>query len=282
MLRNSKMLLMTGVIGALIACGTSLSSAGVNAMALTTGTTAAHVQKANVNDLKAKDSKDSLVAITPRDRDLISKYLNSALRVPISTDYVKIGNFDTALRDLRGFFASPAQRPIVDRSVARIRVFTVTLDEQITIVARDASSIPGENATMEIQDKSSGTNVVLAKVRYGKIEMPLGISKAQASDQKSEQEKLNQVQMQQVQQVQMQIEDKQYDEARANANAFIESNPQLATGYFLRGFAYMGLEDVNSAIADLEKSASISEREGRPGKAAEARELVKAMREAQF
>jgi tetratricopeptide (TPR) repeat protein len=283
---NPKMLLMTGVTGVLIACGIGLSSA--NAVTLTAGTTGTHVRKIDVNDLKAKDS---LVAITPRDRDLIAKFLNSALRIPITTQYVKIGNFDTALRDLRGFFASPAQRPIQERVPGKI--FIVQLDEQITIVARNTSSLPGENATIEIQDKTSGTNVVIAKVRYGKIETPLasslgssgsslGDAKTQASDQKSKQEELNQVQMQQVQQVQMQIENKQYDEARATANSFIESSPQLATGYFLRGFAYMGLEDVNSAIVDLEKSASISEREGMPEKAAEARRLVEEMRGAQL
>jgi tetratricopeptide (TPR) repeat protein len=89
---------------------------------------------------------------------------------------------------------------------------------------------------------------------------------------------LNPVQMQQVQQAQMQIEDRQYDEAVATSSMFIGSNPQLATGYFLRGFAYMGLKNADLAISDLEKSASISESEGKPERAREAREMAEEMR----
>jgi tetratricopeptide (TPR) repeat protein len=232
------------------------------------------VRKVDVSDLK---TKDSLVAITPRDRDLITKFLASALRLPIppvlSPEYVKLGDFDTALRDLQVFFAGPSGRPIVDRSRGDVRVFIIQFDENVTVLARNRTRLPGTLGTIEIQENG----VALAKVRYGNP-LPSGSAvnsiSAQTGAQKSE---LSEIQKQQVQQAQTQIEDGQYNEAIATANTFIESNPQLETGYFLRGFAYIGLEDANSAIADLEKSASISEREGRPEKAAEAREIVKKM-----
>jgi tetratricopeptide (TPR) repeat protein len=277
MLRNPKMLLVTGVTGALMACGIGLTSA--DAMTSTVKKADTHERKV---DLK---TKDSLVAVTPGDQKLIDKFLKSAVGFSGLRQYAKLGDFETARKDLKNFFSVPARKPIDDRSSSGKLVFIVKLAEEVTVVARNTSSFPGNPATIEIQD-NSGSSVALAKVRYLSV-LPSGTSlssspQAQGSAQKSEQSELNQVQQQQIQQAQMQIEGSNYNEAVASTSAFIESNPQLAIGYFLRGFAYMGLEDVNSAIADLEKSASSFESEGKPEKAAEAREIVQEIQEAQF
>ncbi len=285
MSRNLKALLIVGITSGFMMYEASTFSA--DATALATRTIGAvertrKVDKADGNNLKGKNV---LIAITPRDRDLISKFLASALRLPIppvvSPEYVKLGNFDTALRDLKDFFSSPSGRPIIDRSRGDVKVFTVQFDENITVLARNRTRLPGTIGTVEIQENGTA----LAKVRYGNP-LPSGSAVNSIGSltgaQTSERGELSEIQKQQVQQAQTQIEDRQYNEAIATTNTFIESNPQSETGYFLRGFAYIGLEDANSAIADLEKSASISEQEGRPEKAAEAREIVEKMRGTQF
>jgi tetratricopeptide (TPR) repeat protein len=275
MFRNPKMLLITGVIGALIACGTSLSSA--DAVALTAGTNSTHVRTVDINDLK---TKDSLVAITPRDQALVNNYLKTAIPTPERGPniYRKLGDFNTAKNDLRDFFSLPTGIPVVPRPQPNIQVFTVDLDLNTTVLARNISGT--NEPTLEIQDKTNPRRTVpLYKVRYV---FPPGVLsnsiQAQGSTLNGE---FSQFPVQ-LQQAQMQIEDRQYDEAIATASAFIESNPQSATGYFMRGFAYMGLQDVNSSIADFEKSASISESEGKPEEAKETREMIEELQGPKF
>lgn len=74
--------------------------------------------------------------------------------------------------------------------------------------------------------------------------------------------------------VQAQIESKKFKEAVATTSAILKSNPRSATAFFLRGFAYIGLKDVNSAIVNLEKSASILDSEGKFEKAKEIRQII--------
>lgn len=75
-------------------------------------------------------------------------------------------------------------------------------------------------------------------------------------------------------QVKNQIERKQFKEAVVTTSTLLQSNPQSATAYFLRGFAHIGLKDVDSAIADLEKSASILDSQNRSEKAKEIRQII--------
>jgi len=105
----------------------------------------------------------SFIAVTPGDRLLINNYLETARQSePGSNIYSKNGDFSTALNDLRSFFADPTGRPIEE--IRPGRLFIVRLDEQVTVVARNFSTqgFP----TIEIQDKSSGSSIALAKVRY--------------------------------------------------------------------------------------------------------------------
>lgn len=116
-------------------------------------------QKIGISD---SATKDSLIAITPRDQQLINDYLSTGINIPFTNIYEKFGNFDTALDDLNEYFANRTGRPVEERVPGRL--YIVRLDEQVTIVARNFSG--DGRPTIEIQDKSSGTSVALAKVRY--------------------------------------------------------------------------------------------------------------------
>lgn len=103
-----------------------------------------------------------LLAVTPRDQALIDQYLSTAIPFPGRSDFFKIGTFQNATGDLETFFANPTGRPIEERVPGQL--FIVRLDEQVTIVVRNFSS--DGFVTLEIQDKSSGRTVNIAKVRY--------------------------------------------------------------------------------------------------------------------
>lgn len=152
------------IAGGLVAGGLVMSTGNIfnsDAATLVRGTAGntEQTQEINIDD---STTKDLLIAITPRDQLLINNYLSTAINIPTTNIYVKIGNFDTALIDLRSYFAGPTGRPVGNPIPGKIS--TVQLDDRVTVVARSFSS--DGRPTIEIQDKSSGTSVALAKVRY--------------------------------------------------------------------------------------------------------------------
>lgn len=154
----------TLIVGGLVAGGLVICTANIfhsDAATLIREITL-HTEQAQKIDISDSATEDLLIAITPRDQQLINNYLSTAINIPFTNIYEKFGNFDTALSDINEFFARPTESPVEER--VRGQLYIVRLDQQVTIVARNFSS--DGRPTIEIQDKSSGTSMALAKVRY--------------------------------------------------------------------------------------------------------------------
>ncbi len=153
----------------------SLIVIGLSLFAGLIGQMPSSLAKESINIVEREQDKETLlertegnlIAIDPRIYDTIENLKDSGVRNPLEADNIryKIGNFDSAVNDLRFYWAIPYGKPILDQvDTPNFKLKLVRVQEgMVNAVARTSSS---QNfPTLEVQDVR-GSSIALLKVRY--------------------------------------------------------------------------------------------------------------------